>query len=164
MSKTHLALFSGSFDPFTNAHLNIVERASTIFDKLYVGVGINPNKKTLLTVEERTSLIQSVCSKLNNVEVISYSGLTVDWAQAHSVTTLIRGIRTIKDYEFERDLYLMNKHLVPSIDTVFIPSSENLSFISSSFIKELLLSGGSIRGLVPDTIAQILEKKQISNI
>ncbi len=164
MNKTHLALFSGSFDPFTNAHLNIVERASSLFDKLYVGIGINPNKKSLLSIEERVNLIHEVCTKFSNVEVISYSGLTVDWAQAHGVTTLIRGIRSIKDYEFERDLYLMNKHLAPSIDTLFIPSSENLSFISSSFIKELLFSGGSIRGLLPDTIAQILEEKQKSGL
>ena len=157
MSNSHTALFSGSFDPFTNAHLNIVERAAKIFDKLYIGIGINPNKKCLINLEERTSLIQKVCSKFSNVEVVSYSGLTVDWAKSHNVVTLIRGIRSIKDYEFEKDLYLMNKHLNPSIDTIFIPSSESLSFISSSFIKELLLSGGSIRGLVPDIIAEVLE-------
>ena len=160
MSKSHLALFAGSFDPFTNAHLNIVERTTSLFDKLYVGIGINPTKKSFLSVEERVSLIQKVCTRFSNVEVVSYSGLTVDWARTHNVATLIRGVRSIKDYEFERDLYLMNKHLDSSIDTFFIPSSETLSFISSSFIKELIFSGESIRGLIPDPVAEFIENKQ----
>ena len=159
MNKSKIALFSGSFDPITNAHLDIIQRTSKIFDLLYIGVAINPNKSTLLPIETRVDLIKEECSNLNlsNVKVISYTGSTVAWAKEHEVSTLVRGIRSIKDFEYEKDLYLTNQYLDSSIDTIFIPSSLKYSFVSSTCIKELLACKGSISGLVSDRIKNALE-------
>ena len=154
------AIYPGSFDPLTNGHLDIIERASVLFDEVYIGVLNNPEKKVMFSVEERKSLIEEVLPKSGNCRFVveDFSGLLVDYARKREIFAVIRGIRAVSDYEYELQMALMNRRLEPRLETVFLVANPNVSYISSSLIKQIYKLGGEIEGLVPKLIAEKMEK------
>ena len=158
-----IALFAGSFDPITNGHLDIINSASKIFDKVVVAVAFNPNKKSFIPLEKRLELIKCATSGILNLEVDFYEGLTVDYASKHDIQVLIRGVRSILDFDYEMNLANMNKKLNPNISTcVLFASLENQS-LSSSAVKEILLNNGDIKAFVPSCVYEYF-LKQINEI
>ena len=158
-TKLRKAIFAGSFDPITNGHLDIIERASKIFDELQIGVLYNPNKKGLFNFEERVKLIESCTSNLENIKVVSFEGLLVDYCEANGIDTLVRGIRSSADVEYELQMAHMNKELNSNIETIILPTSTKYSFISSSLVKELVSFNADIKNLVPNVVLEELKKK-----
>ncbi len=153
------ALYPGTFDPITNGHLDLIKRASRIFDHLVVAVADNPAKETLLSGEERVSLLKASVKGLKNVEVRHFSGLTVEYARKLKVTAIIRGLRVFSDFEYEFQMALMNRKLVPEVETVFLVPSEQNTYVSSSLIKDIATFGGNISGFVPPPVARKLKEK-----
>lgn len=158
-TKKRKAIFAGSFDPITNGHLDIIERSSKIFDELQIGVLYNPNKKGLFNFEERVQLIESCTSHLDNIKVVSFEGLLVDYCKENGIDTLVRGIRNSADIEYELQMAHMNKELNPDIETIILPTTTKYSFISSSLIKEVLSFNADIKNLVPDVVLEELKRK-----
>ncbi|MBD9865962.1 pantetheine-phosphate adenylyltransferase, partial [Enterococcus faecalis] len=137
-----IALFPGSFDPMTNGHLNLIERSAKLFDEVIIGVFINTSKQTLFTPEEKKYLIEEATKEMPNVRVIMQeTQLTVESAKSLGANFLIRGIRNVKDYEYEKDIAKMNQHLAPEIETVFLLAEEPYAHVSSSLLKEVLRFG-----------------------
>ncbi len=157
------ALFTGSFDPLTNGHLDIITRASKMFDKLVVGVIMNPQKKSYFTLEEREKMIREVTAHLPNVEVSHFSGLLADYVNENNFDVIVRGLRGTTDFEYELTMAHMNARLFnDDVDTVFLMTDPEYAFLSSSMAKEVHSLGGSIKGLIPDIILGYMdEKKQI---
>lgn len=159
MSKRQ-AIFPGSFDPFTNGHLNTVERASLMFDHVYIVVSTNTSKKELFSVSEKVDLIEAAIKKLDNVSVVAEANqLTVTVAQKYNANFLVRGIRNNQDFEYEKSISFMNRNLAPDIDTVFLLADEKYSSISSTMIKEVAKFGGKITDFVPENVEQALRRK-----
>ena len=156
-----IALYPGSFDPVTYGHLDLIRRASRLFDKLVVGVSNNPKKTPSFTLEERTEMIRRVCAEegLTNVEVGSYQCLLVDYAAEVGATVVVRGLRAVADFEYEFQMSLANHKLHPDIETVFFNTLEHNLFISSSLVREIASHGGSIRSFVPSSIAEDITNK-----
>ena len=143
------ALYAGSFDPFTNGHLDIVKQASDIFDEVIVAVAYNSEKKSFLPVEKRLGLIIKSVAGMENVSVDSYEGLTVDYAKKNNVSVLIRGIRNSSDFEYEQQIAGVNQSLAPEIKTMFLTTKAENMFISSTIVREIYLNNGDISKLVP---------------
>ena len=160
MSKPIKAIFAGSFDPITNGHIDIIERASKLFGELKIGVLINPNKNALFSMEERLELIKESTKHIDNIEVVFFEGLLVDYCKKNDITVLIRGIRSSADVAYELQMAHMNKELEPSIETIIIPTNTKYSFISSSLIKEVLRFNANIEDLVPKCVLEELKKKR----
>lgn len=160
MSLEKIALFPGSFDPFTNGHLNTVERAANIFDQVYISIVTNTTKQALFTLDEKLDLAQKATKHLENVSVIvQEEGLTVDLAKKLQANFLVRGIRNATDYEYEKNIAFMNSQLNEQVETVFLLSHPEFSNVSSSIIKEIAYFGGDISAFVPQCVHQaILEK------
>ncbi|WP_348922875.1 pantetheine-phosphate adenylyltransferase [Enterococcus rotai] len=157
---TRIALFPGSFDPLTNGHLNMIERGTKMFDKVIVGVFVNTNKTALFTLDEKLMLIKQAVAHLANVEVIAQeSKLTVESAAELGANFLIRGIRNVKDYEYEKDIAMMNHHLAPELETVFLLADEAYAHVSSSLLKEVLKFGGDVSAYLPLVVNQALNQK-----
>ena len=154
-----VAIYPGSFDPITNGHLDLIERGSTLFDKLIVAILRNEEKQALFTVEERTEMLNEVVRSFSNVEVASLDGLLVDYAAQSAASVILRGIRAVSDYEYELQMALMNRRLRPEIETVFLMAGEAHSFISSRLVKEVIRLGGNISGLVPPSIEGRLRER-----
>lgn len=150
----NIAICPGSFDPITNGHLNIIERAATIFDEVVIGILINPDKKGLFLIEERVELIKRVTSHIPNVRIESFSGLLVDFMKNNNIKVIVKGLRAVSDFEYEFQMSLMNKKLNADIETLFMMTSAEYSFLSSSSVKQVAAFGGCIKGLVPDEIIQ----------
>ena len=150
------AIYPGSFDPITNGHLDILNRALEIFDKVIVLVAINPNKKSRFSVEERVAMIKEAVNN-PNVIVDSYQGLTVEYAKAHGAKHLIRGLRAVTDFEYEFQLATANDFIDSSIDSVFLMSKNDKSFINSSMIVELYRQGQDVSSLVPPSVIKRLK-------
>lgn len=147
------ALYTGSFDPLTNGHLNIIERASMLYDELTVGIIVNPSKKAMFTLEERKSMIEETLKTLDNVKVDSFSGLLADYVNDNGFNVVVRGLRATMDFEYEIQMAHMNARLFnEQVETVFLMTDPNYSFISSSMMKEVHTLGGSVEGLVPGVI------------
>ncbi len=153
------AVYPGSFDPTTNGHLDIIRRASKLVDRLVVGVLINPSKVSLFTVEERIQQIKSLTEDLPNVEVMSFSGLLVDFVRRVNSNIIIRGLRSGTDFENEFQMALINRTMVNDIETLFITTSTNYLSVSSSTVKEIASFGGNVEKMVPPQIKIALEKK-----
>ncbi len=154
-----IAIYPGSFDPITNGHLDIVERASKMCDKLIVSVIHNPNKNPLFTLDERKKLIEDAIKDYPNVSVDFFSGLLIDYAKKSNATAIIKGLRAVSDFEYELQMALMNQRLCPSIETVFLMTNKEYSFLSSSLIKEVAKFGGCINGLVPENVQKAVMNK-----
>ena len=154
-----IALYPGSFDPITNGHLDIVKRAAAIFDKLIVGIYDRPDKRILFTSQERVKLAQQATADLSNVQVYSYSGLTVDFAKKMGVKVMVRGLRMSPDFEREFEMAMMNNKLAPDIDLVCLMASLQYQFLSSSLLKEVAQLKGCLDNMVPDHVAAALREK-----
>lgn len=147
------ALYTGSFDPLTNGHLNIIERAAKLYDELTVGIIVNPSKKSMFSLEERKSMIEETLSHLDNVNVDCFSGLLADYVNENGFNVVVRGLRAAMDFEYEIQMAHMNARLFDEhVETVFLMTDPKYSFISSSMMKEVHTLGGSIEGLVPEVI------------
>jgi len=158
-----VAVYPGSFDPITNGHLDIVERAANVFDTLIVAVLANPKKAPLLSVDERIAVIRESLSAAGarpggTVEVASFDGLTVDFARQHGATAIVRGLRAISDFETEMQLAHNNRALAPAIDTVFFMTSAENSYVSSSLVKEIASFGGDVSRMVPAAARGALDR------
>lgn len=154
-----VAIYPGSFDPVTNGHLDIITRGSKLFDKLIVGVLVNIDKQGLFTIDERVDLIKKVTAHLPNVEVISFNGLLVNLAKKYDARIILKGLRAVSDFEYEFQMALMNSQLDSDIETLFMMTSAEYSYLSSSSVKQVAKFGGNITGLVPDEIMDDVIKK-----
>ena len=155
-----LAVFPGSFDPITNGHLDIVERGLNVFDRVRLAILVNPEKKPLFSIDERVGLIRETYASNPRVEVDTFSGLLVDYAEKVGATVIIRGIRAISDFEYEFQMALMNRRLNPSIETVFMMPAESYSYVSSRLVKEVFQLGGRVSDLVPAAVAVAAQAKK----
>ncbi|CAN5504469.1 pantetheine-phosphate adenylyltransferase [soil metagenome] len=155
-----VAVYPGSFDPITNGHVDIVSRATTVFDRVIIGVLANPRKSPLLPVEERIRIIGAVLAgtgaALDRIAVTAFDGLTVDFCRAHGATAIVRGLRAISDVESEMQLAHNNRVLAPEVDTVFFMTAVEHGYVSSSLVKEIASFGGDVSGMVPDIVAGAL--------
>jgi pantetheine-phosphate adenylyltransferase, bacterial len=154
---TKKAIYPGTFDPFTLGHLDIVERATKIFDEVIVGVANPRHKEPLLPIDVRKNLIIESVKHLRNVKVVEFDGLLVSFMKKLGIKTVIRGLRAVSDYEYELKMAWINKKLYDEMETVFLLSSEQFAYLSSSFVKEIFSLGGDIRPFVPKAVADYLE-------
>ncbi len=159
MAVERVAIYPGSFDPPTNGHLDIVERASRLFDRVVIGVGRNLSKKTVFTADERVALMKEACAKLKNVEVVSFDSLQVEFARRVGATFIIRGIRALSDFEFEFEMANMNRLLAEELEMVLLMTAPEYLFVSASRVKELVAFGATVEKLVPPNVAKALAKK-----
>ncbi|MDI3542510.1 MAG: pantetheine-phosphate adenylyltransferase [Candidatus Atribacteria bacterium] len=163
MRAVLIAIYPGSFDPLTNGHLDIIERGIKIFDHLIVGVLKNPHKQPLFTPEERKEMIQETVKCFTNVEVDVFDGLLVNFAREKKCQVIIRGLRAISDYEYETQIAVINRKMAPEIETLFLPTSTEFSYLNSTIVKEIASFGGCIRGLVPPAVEKKLRDKFSKN-
>ena len=157
-----VGVYPGSFDPITKGHLDLIERAGRKFDKVIVAVLININKKGMFSIEERVNLIEKCVAKYNNVEVKSFNGLLIDFVRKEKADVIIKGLRSVTDFEYEFQMALMNRELANEVETVFMVTSPNYSYISSSAIKQVASFNGEIKNFVPKEIVEDLEERIIS--
>ncbi len=158
------ALCPGSFDPVTNGHVDVIERAARYFEGVVVAVIRNPSKNPLFTLEERTAMLSDALSGVDNIEISSFDGLLVDHAHALGISLVIKGLRAVSDFEYELQMALMNRHLNESAETVFMMPAEQYTYTSSRLIKEVFSLGGQVRGLVPEIVESRLSEKQRGNV
>ena len=154
-----LALFPGSFDPLTNGHVDIVLRSAHLFERVLIAVLVNPDKQPLFTPDERVEIIRQVFREYPNVEVDTFGGLLVDYARGKRASAIVRGLRAVSDFEYEFQMALMNRHLEPTLETVFMMPAEQYTYLSSRLIKEVFSLGGEVRGLVPPIVEEWMRKK-----
>ena len=154
------AMYPGTFDPITNGHHDLVRRAASIFDRVFVAIAANPNKAAMFPLEARIELARRVLHDLPNVEVVGYSELTVEFARKHSVSVVIRGLRAVSDFEFEFQLANMNRHLAREIETVFLTPQEQFTFISSTLVREIAVLGGNVAEFVHPIVEAELKKQR----
>ena len=159
MSERRVAVYPASFDPITNGHLDLIGRAARLFDELIVAVATNVSKQPLFTLEERIEMIESATRDLPNVRIDSMSGLTVDYARERGSPILIRGLRALADFEYEFEMAMMNSHLYPESETVFLMTSAKWFYISSSRLREVVRFGGDVSPFVPKLVAEKLQQK-----
>ncbi len=153
------AAYSGTFDPITFGHFDIIQRASRMFPKLIVAVGLNPSKNPRFSLEERVDLIREVVRELPNVEVKGFSGLVVDFARENGVAVLVRGVRTVGSFDYEKQMAVMNRDLYPQLDTVMLAPSPEYAHLSSSLVRELAGLGAPVEKLVPQAVAGALKAR-----
>ena len=157
MKKT--AIYPGSFDPITNGHVDLIHRASKLFDDVIVAITQNTYKTGFLSIEDRILVTNNAVSSLNNTTVISFDSLLIDFAKKHNAQIIIRGLRAVSDFEYEFQLSGMNKRLNPNIETLFMTPSEDFANISSSLVREIFLLGGDIGSFVPESVKLLLLEK-----
>lgn len=153
------AMYPGTFDPFTNGHNDLVRRACRIFDHVVVAIAANPGKTPLFTLEQRVDLARRVLADVPNVEVMGYTGLTVDFARQQGLNVIMRGLRAVSDFEFEFQLATMSRHLNGEVETVFLTPTEQFNFISSTLIREIASLGGDITEFVHPAVAAALQAR-----
>lgn len=153
------AIYPGSFDPPHNGHLDVLRRAARLFDEVIVAVAFNEQKATLFTVEERVAMLGECTRDLPNIRVASFHGLLVEFAVKEGAIALIRGLRAVSDFEFELQMSLMNRKLIPTIETLFLTPIEQSTYLSSRIVKEIAMLGGAVNDFVPPCVAQALRVK-----
>ncbi|WP_395748414.1 pantetheine-phosphate adenylyltransferase [Prosthecobacter sp.] len=153
------AIYPGSFDPITNGHLDVLQRAAGIFDNLIIAVARDNAKQSLFTVEERVELIRNAAAEIPGIEVMPFDGLLVNFARKHKAVALVRGLRAVSDFEFEFQLALMNRKLEPNLETLFLMPREEYTYISSRLVKEICRLGGHIDQFVPPNVVTALREK-----
>ena len=159
MMKNKIAIYPGTFDPVTFGHLDVLERAAKLFDKVIISVAVSSAKKTLFTVDERIGLIRKTASKIKNIEIDVFEGLLVKYAEGKNAGAIIRGLRAISDFEYEFQMALTNRKISSKVETVFLMPNEKFSYISSSLVKEIAAYGGDVKSFVPRIVAANLKKK-----
>lgn len=155
----HRAIYPGTFDPITNGHADLIQRASNMFSEVIVAIASNPSKLPLFTLEERVSLITQVCHNLDNVTVTGFTGLLADFAKHNGADILIRGLRAVSDFEYEFQLANMNRRLNPDLESVFLTPSEENSFISSTLVKEVALHKGNVSQFCHPIVNEALKER-----
>jgi pantetheine-phosphate adenylyltransferase len=153
------AVYTGTFDPIHRGHLDIIRRCSLLYDRLIVGVGVNPDKSTLFDIEERADLIRRVTADLGNVEVVTFDGLAVRFVRGATARIMVRGLRTLSDMEYEFTMSLMNRNLDPEIETVFLMANEEFSHVSSSLLRQIAKLGGDLSKFLPGPVRAALVAK-----
>ncbi len=159
MSAKRVALFPGSFDPMTNGHLDLAQRAAAIFDRVVIAVAHNPAKTSLFTPEERVALIEGALAGTRGVTAMHFSGLVVDCARSVGAQVMVRGLRAVSDFEFEFQMALMNRRLSPDLEVAFLMPSQEYTYLNSTLVKEVARHGGRIRGLVPLNVERALRQR-----
>ena len=155
----HVAVYPGTFDPLTNGHVDIIQRGAALFDRIVVAILINPTKSPLFSVEERVEMARAVFKSQPGVEVDTFDGLLIHYAQRRQASVIVRGLRAISDFEYEMQMALMNRRLSTAIETILMMPAESYTYLSSRLVKEVFGLGGSVRGLVPDIVeARLMEK------
>src|SRR5436853_3249568 len=153
------AIYPGSFDPVTNGHLDVVERARKLFDEVIVAVAHNDEKQPLFSLEERLDLLKQTVGKIDHVQIAQFDGLLVEFAAAQKATAVIRGLRAVSDFEFEFQMALMNRKLEASVETIFLMPKEEFTYLSSRLVKEIARLGGDVSSFLPPAVAKALGKK-----
>ena len=153
------AIYPGSFDPITYGHVDIIERGFQVFDEIIIAVLENPKKEPLFSTKERVAMIRGIYADRDNIKVMTFKGLLVDFVQAQKARVVIRGLRAISDFEYELQMALMNRNLAPDVETFFMMPSVKYSFLSSNLVREVALLGGSVTELVPELVARRLSQK-----
>ena len=150
------AIYPGTFDPVTNGHTDLIERAANLFEHVIIGIAANPSKQPRFSLDKRVELLKTVTAHLDNVEVVGFSGLLVDFAKQQNASVLVRGLRAVSDFEYEFQLANMNRRLSPDLESVFLTPAEENSFISSTLVKEVALHGGDVTQFVHAEVANAL--------
>lgn len=154
MSKT--VIYPGTFDPLTNGHLDLIERTANMFERVIIGVAASPSKKTMFNLEERVELVELSCQHLNNVSVVGFNGLLVDFAKEQQANVLIRGLRTTMDFEYEFGLTSMYRKLLPGLESIFLTPAEEFAFLSSTIVREVAIHDGDVAPFVPGPVNEAI--------
>ena len=157
-----VAIYPGSFDPLTNGHVDIIRRGARLFDRIVIAVLINLEKAPLFTVPERVDIAREAFAGHANVEVDTFDGLLVDYARKRGAGVIVKGLRAVSDFEFEMQMALMNRRLNPDVETVFMMPTQPYTFVSSRLVKEVVALGGSVHGLVPESVEKRLREKKLA--
>jgi pantetheine-phosphate adenylyltransferase len=163
MNVDTIAIYPGTFDPLTNGHVDIIQRGSRLFDRIIVGILLNVEKAPLFTVAERVDIAREVFAAYPNVEVDTFDGLLVEYARRKRAGVIVRGLRAISDFEYEMQMALMNRHLNPEVETVFMMPAETYTYVSSRLVKEVVALGGSVTTLVPSIVEDRLRRKKLGH-
>ena len=161
MNSLKVAVYPGSFDPVTNGHIDILERSALLFDKIIVAVVHNPGKHAMFSLEERARFIRESTKHIPNIEVDCFDGLLAQYMEQKESNIVIRGLRSITDFEYESHMSMMNRHLLPHVDTIFIMSDVRFIYISSSSVKEIAMLGGDVTCMVPEIVKKALWEKRM---
>ena len=153
------AVYPGTFDPITRGHEDLVRRAAGIFDRVVVAIAANPNKAPMFSSEERVELARDVLADLPNVQVVGYSGLTVEFAKREGIAVIVRGLRAVSDFEFEFQLANMGRHIAPGVETIFLTPKEHFTFISSTLVREIATLGGDVSQFVHPLVEAAFRRK-----
>ncbi|PCI66027.1 MAG: pantetheine-phosphate adenylyltransferase [Gammaproteobacteria bacterium] len=154
-----IVIYPGTFDPITNGHVDLIERAARLFDKIIVAVAMSEGKSPLFDVDKRVSIVEEVVAPIKNVEVVGFSGLLVDFAKEHNANALLRGLRAVSDFEYEFQLANMNRRLSPDLESLFLTPAEQFSFISSTLVREIATLSGDVSQFVPEAVQRALAEK-----
>ncbi|MCY7370533.1 MAG: pantetheine-phosphate adenylyltransferase [Polaromonas sp.] len=157
VTPSRIAVYSGTFDPFTRGHEDLVRRAAGLFDRLVIAVAMAHHKKTLFTLDNRVGQVRQACARLPNIEVLSFDGLIMDFCRAHNASLVVRGIRNLTDFDYESQMAAMNRKLQPGIETVFMLPDANVQCISSTLVREISKLGGDVAQMVNPQIATALK-------
>ncbi len=158
--EPRIAIYPGSFDPLTNGHVDIIQRGARLFDRIIIAILVNREKTPLFTAEERVEIAREVFASDGNVEVDTFGGLLVEYARRRQASVIVRGLRAVSDFEYEMQMALMNRHLSPELETVFMMPGEAYTYLSSRLVKEVFALGGSVEGLVPPAVERRLLVKR----